>query len=57
MGCRSHFGWSRFYVVVVDCEPEPMDSVHAAVDMFYGFFYRKIIPKILKIPQLVEFYI
>jgi hypothetical protein len=41
----------------VDCEPEPMDSVHAAVDMFYGFFYRKIIPKILKIPELVEFYI
>jgi hypothetical protein len=32
-----------------------VDPVHGAVDIFYGFFSRKIIPKIPKITGISEF--
>jgi hypothetical protein len=32
-----------------------MDPVHAAVDIFHGFFFSKIILKILKIPERGNF--
>jgi hypothetical protein len=34
----------------------PMDPVHAAVNVYHGFFFSKIILKILKIPRPSYFY-
>jgi hypothetical protein len=33
-----------------------MDPVHRSMDLFHGIFNRKIILRILKIPQLIKFY-
>jgi hypothetical protein len=36
-------------------EPEPIDLVRVAVDLFHGFFFSKIILKILENPRTMYF--
>jgi hypothetical protein len=51
LGCRSCFGWLVFNEVRRPVDRIAVNLVHQSVNLFHGFCFWKIIPKILKNPR------